>query len=212
LIASRWWPHEPDERAWKNFQRSVGLAPAAEQDRPVGVPWRPRPWAKVGAGGRSSLMRHELRLVQVGAGFFSLLIAWQIAGLLQGERGVALQQEQIDRLEAEASETLNRREQALDFVSRAEQIDQLYPSVSQLLLLDGVTEAFPQAVELRHWRYEAGELRVTVEGERPDASQFVRSLQDLRFIEDVIAERGSNPNQLDIRAQVRPDFASGGSS
>jgi hypothetical protein len=206
LAASRWWPNEPDTRAWTLFQRGASVTPDPTPPRPVRFDWLERPWTRSRSTGALELGRLDLRLVAAVLGAM-LLIGYgylgaedlRLARELSGVEARTAADRQATRPEVEA------RAKALGNLAAIRMLEGLDRYPGQLALLARVTEILPRnETHLAAWTWEHGQLELTVAAEHPlDALYFVRSLQKIEGFTNVAAERAGE-NSLHIRLAVEP--------
>ena len=75
---------------------------------------------------------------------------------------------------------------------------------SQAELMHAVDRAIPSPkARFREWRYQRGELKISIEDRNADAIAYIRALEAVPLFDRVRAEPGSKRNRLDVTLQVR---------
>ena len=203
LCHSRWWATLPEARQWAAFERAAGQSPGARVPQPVQLPWRMRPWARIGGAGQTWIEQHEKRLVLGTVMVLALLYGWQLAGLWQARQALEAQQARIEALQAQAAPELAAREQALSDQARIEAVLDLWPEVNAMVLMQAVAEALPGGLQFQAWQQQGSELQLVVKGRATaDPEQVIRALEALPWLDDVFAEPDRDANALSVRAVI----------
>lgn len=200
LRLARWWPAPPRLVAWHAFLRAAGCMPQPVSE-PVRPPETPRPWARRVGAQSAWWAEQETRWVTATAALLALLIGWQLGGWWNAQRVLQQHADQLAALQSSAAAPLADRERALSAVARFETLRKHMDRRSPLELLDEVTAALPQQLALRRWQQQPQSLVFEIEGESaPDPETVVRALQPIAGLEQIIAERGREPNRLELSA------------
>lgn len=205
LIGSRWWPQLPSSIEWDQLQRTHGLPALPEISSVLQLPLLDRPWGRHKAKGSKLTAVHEQLAVMVGAGILTVLLSWQLVGILKWRQALVQRQAEISELTEKITPILSTRNQAMADKEQFEQILALNSFPSQLELIVQVAEKLPgPEAKLLEWSYQTGTLSFTVETKQPDPTFYVKTFQAIPLFKEVKAETGSgrNANQIVISMQV----------
>ena len=210
LVASRWWPALPDDRAWVMFQRGAALLPlqlSAAAPPPLRLPWLPRPWTTTRRPGSFDLAQADLRLVAAAlAAMIMIAYGYQGAQWLRVAANVAELTDDIDRRSKAIEPLLEARTQALDNQAAIRVMHDLDRFPSQLAVMARVTELLPpDQTRLASWLFDRGQLELDIAAEQPlDVVKLVRSLEGVEHFKSVAAERTGTNNSLRLRVTLSP--------
>ena len=204
LRQSRWWAVEPAAKAWQTFLRSAGLPPA-DVPHPEQPPASAQPWARAAGSQAAWWVEREMRWVASAAAMLALLIGWQAGGWWNAQRALQHHERQLEQLQQSAATPLAARERALTALTRIEQLHQRFTRRTPLELLDEVTAGLPEGITLHRWQQQQESLVFEIEGQPPpDPETTVRALQHVAGLEQIIVERGRQPNLLELSAVLVP--------
>lgn len=199
LVASRWWPQRPDEKAWLAFQRDCGIP--SEQQETAGtlqdMPLLLKPWAKIAAlsGSTDDMPVAEISLYGV------LLLALGLATVFLGlqhyqiNRAIAERGNELAAIKSKATSVFAARETALSALARVKSIDVIEPYPHPLVLMEALAETLPKdgGAYVREWDMTENHLKISVSS--PDANiagaNYVQAIEktgrfaDIQIITDV---------------------------
>jgi hypothetical protein len=214
LLASRWWPEQPDTAAWMNFQRSAAVPAAAQVPEPPtfdadsGPAWLDEPWAPVIT--LSAMMeRARLRVHAVAATLLAALLLPTL-WLLHANWAVA---QQIDTLEAEKAQLALQVQPVLAARSASlaamANLDTLLAAVSHpdaLTLLSHVATLLPaDGSRIRKLELDGRRLRLVlaVPAGTPRIT-YVRALEGGGWLQDIREEtQDPTPGTVALSAEIR---------
>lgn len=202
LKQSQWWPAFPALHAWTGFLRASGQMPSDTVPEAVELTLRDRPWAKSIAGAGNTVVAYERQLVLGGAAVAAVGIAWQLVGLYLDTSVHAEFEGSLTRARQAAEPQLLARERALDDKASAEALQSLFPAFRTLQVMAQTAASLPRDTHLVLWSLQGEELEITLEGQEPDPSVFVRRFQEADAFDEVVAERTRNRDQLSLRMLV----------
>jgi len=196
LLATRWWPHPPDDQTWHDFVRGqVVAAKAAPQGAPEAVKptWSDRAWLECQA--LATLQAPWSRLEQVAALALLLGLVGLTAALAHDAFDTVLASsrlsEQISTARAAAGPLQAQRERALAAASEAALLARALAAVQPLDVLRHLGEVLPpRGVTLRDFELAANTLRLGLELDpQVQRSAIVRDLQSGGWFTGVSEQR-----------------------
>lgn len=205
LTVSRWWPDEPSVEAWSRFLLGLDHDPAEPFPSAMDLLLRDRPWGGEPTGGSMVDLRHEKRYVCLALMAFAFFLIWRTTDMVHLMRAKTTLTDRIATLNQEVEPLIDARTQALDYRQRAERLLSLASYPSQMELMAAVAQNFPSpSVALLEWHYSRGQLAVVLRGDNLNPGYFVGVYEESPFFIEVIAERGQNPELLNVRMKVKP--------
>ena len=197
-----WLPSRPDEAriAWFCERRGVaaGLAGAAEADAMAPEPWPGtvpvREWA----------LANERALAAGVLGALVLVLVWQEVRIgKMGHLGEAAAAE-LAQMEAQLGPALGARNELLRLRGRNEALARILNHPSQARIMGLAGQAMPgDDARFYRWRYQQGELRVTVEDPNFDPIAYVRALEAQPLFGQVHVGQSQRNDRVEIILRVR---------
>ncbi len=204
LHAARWWSGVPGQHEWAQFLLANDMAPAAAAPPVRELPWQVRPWGRTGKGtGAWTLLRHEGALVGLAASLVVLIFAWEAGGLWQWRHQRDALAVRVQALGRQVEPVLAARNQAIEARRRVERLSAIVAAHAQLSLLAAVTRLLPPEVSLHAWRYQGGQLGLTLKGPSLDPAVYVKKLLEYPWCAEVAVDTGNHQDTLTLRVKVR---------
>jgi hypothetical protein len=207
LVASRWWPRQPDTGAWRAFARGAGLATAEDAPDPEPAPLRTH--ALAGSNERLALagqINSRRKQIAFGAGVFVLaLLAWQAASVAR----IAWRTHSVDRqtasLSAGMTKTIDARARADEARARIDALLALRTPASQTRLLAEVRRITPGDWQLAAWSQPGPDpLEVTMRASAPDVAAIVAKWEASPLLQDVTPATGGAAGEVTLQARLTP--------
>jgi hypothetical protein len=204
LIGSRWWANNPSETEWVNFQRRHSLPANPNVPPPIEPVFLKRPWGQAKRRVGFKFLYRESLWVTLGIFTFTILYTWQGVSIWQWQQALVQLKTPLDNLTQEVAPILAARTQALSDQKKVEQLLDLIPYPSQLVLITQVAEFLPrQNTQLIEWHYQTGELQFTIETTQRDHTYYVENYQFIPFFQEVKAETGRQSNQIVLSMRLK---------
>lgn len=209
LLRSRWWRELPSREAWLVFQRDAGLLPEAQQP---GVPaaqslnFLDVPWGgRAGIAGMVGDGWRDERLVYLGLALLLGSATSWYAGELHSyqDLGDKLQTE-LARLQEEAGPLATARGEALQSLTRIQQLRGLDPYPHQLELMAWAAEKLLRPGDrLVEWNFQKGKLKLVLSTEAEiQSSALVHTLQSSGLFGNVRSTPNKTPKHLTLEMDV----------
>lgn len=206
LLASRWWPTEPDATQWRVFERDAGLQPddqgaAALAVQSVGLASEPWQRSQSLDQGASTASRRERWAVQGAAVALAAMTFWygaQLVKLSRAKERIAIEQQELLR---QAQPLLAARGEALEAMSRLRALHGItarYPE--QVVLMAKVAEAMPRdGTFLKAWDFADNKLKVQISSAGAvQTSEWIRRFESLGPFRNVQIVPGNDPTTLTL--------------
>ena len=202
LEDSFWFPQAPDEARIDWFCRRRGVAGPVQQtgesESPAAEPWAspvsPRDW----------LRANERTLVAAAMTMLIATLAWQQVRFHKIDYLRAGAADELERMEQDLGPALQARTELLRLRARNRSLSGILNHPSQALIMGLVDQAVPsETARFQNWRYQQGELRVTVEEANLDPIAYVRSLESETLFDQVQVGRTQRNNRVEITLRVR---------
>ena len=202
LLDSFWFSECPDAGRIDWFCRrrgAEGTVPERGDARELAA----EPWSSP-VSLREWAMANERALVAAGFAFLLVLLVWQEARLQKVEHLRAAATEQLEHLEEDLGPALAARNELLRLKARNRNLASILNQPSQALVMGLVDQAVPsESARFHDWRYQQGELRVTIEDADLDPIAYVESLEAVPLFEQVQVGRSQRNNRVEISLRVR---------
>ncbi len=207
LADSFWFPAYPQESQLSWFVArqegdsetlTIGDIPAPASDQMAREPWSvsldPQEWFAANGGTLAAACLFALVL----AVLWQEVRYWKISEL---EEAAA---QEFDRLQEQLTPILEARNELIDLRRTNQALLQILQAPSQARLMNEMDRAIPSAnAELREWRYQQGELTVSIEDRHTDPIAYIRALEAVPLFTQVKAEPGPGQDRLEITLTVR---------
>ncbi len=213
IVASRWWLEAPDEAAWFNFQRSAGVHPDAQRERPPLIElnespqWLDEPWAPVltlsAMMERARLRLHALLAVVLTALLLPTL--WLLHANWQLAREIDTLRAEKEKLTAEAEPILTARSQAIAAMAEIDTLRAAVMHPDALLLLSHVAAKLPgDGSRLRNFEIDGRRLRLAlvVPATTPRIT-YVRALEGGGWLQELREDtQDATPGLITLTAEI----------
>ncbi|MDE0364515.1 MAG: hypothetical protein OXP09_02960 [Gammaproteobacteria bacterium] len=207
LADSFWFPAYPQESQLSWFVArqegdggtlTIGDIPAPASDQMAREPWSvsldPQEWFVANGG----TLAAACLLALVLAVLWQEVRYWKISEM---EEATA---REFDRLQEQLTPILEARNELIDLRRTNQALLQILQAPSQAHLMNQMDRAIPNAnAELREWRYQQGELAVSIEDRHADPIAYIRALEAVPLFTQVKAEPGPGQDRLEITLTVR---------
>jgi len=204
LIGSRWWAELPTETEWSHFQRRHSLPANPSVPPPLEPSFLKHPWAQTKKRVGFKFIYRESLWLTLGLFIFTALYTWQGVSIWQWQQALTQIQPTLDNLTTEVAPILAARTQALTHQQKTEQLLDLIPYPSQLVLITQIAELLPRKnTRLIHWHYQTGDLKFTIETTRRDHTYYVENYEFLPFFQEVKAENGRKSDQIVLSMRLK---------
>ena len=209
LADSFWFPTYPQESQLSWFlarQDGDGGTPpltTGDMPAPASSPMAREPWSV-------SLDPQEWFAANGGTLAAACLLALVLAVLWQEVRYWKISEleeaaaREFDQLQEQLTPILEARNELIDLRRTNQALLQVLQEPSQAHLMNEMDHAIPSAnAELREWRYQQGELTVSIEDRHADPIAYIRALEAVPLFTQVKAEPGPGQNRLQITLSVQ---------
>ena len=208
LTDSFWFAERPDKSQLRRFltrhEGAPGAHPRNVQDMPAPATGRmaPAPWsASQGVRGWCAEFRPALATACLFG--LMLIVLWQEVRYWKLRQLEHVAVAEFHRLQDQITPLLEARNTLIDLRRTNLALLGLLRGPSQAVLMDHVDRAIPSPnAEFREWRYQQGELRISVEDRNPDPIAYIRALEAVPLFERVRAEPGARRNRLELTLTV----------
>ena len=197
-----WLPARPDEARidWFCRRRGVatGLESVAEADAAA-----PEPWAGA-VPVREWVLANEGALAASGLAVLVLVLVWQEVRI--GKMGYLAEAAaaELEQMEQELGPALSARNELVRLRGRNEALAGILNQPSQALIIGLADQAVPgDSARFYQWRYQQGELRLTVEDPNLDPIAYVRALESIPNFDQVQVGQSRRNNRVEITLRVR---------
>ncbi len=197
-----WLPGRPDEARidWFCRRRGVatGLQGVAEADAVAAEPWPGtvplREW----------VLANERPLAASVLAVLVLVLVWQEVRIgKMGYLGEAAAAE-LAEMEQELGPALGARNELVRLRGRNEALARILNQPSQARIVGLADQAVPgDSARFYQWRYQQGELRITVEDPNLDPIAYVRALEAVPLFDRVQVGQSRRGNRVEITLRVR---------
>ena len=197
-----WLPGRPDEARidWFCRRRGVatGLQSVAEADAVAAEPWPGtvplREW----------VLANERPLAASVLAVLVLVLVWQEVRIgKMGYLGEAAAAE-LAEMEQELGPALSARNELVRLRGRNKALARILNQPSQARIIGLADQAVPgDSARFYQWRYQQGELRITVEDPILDPIAYVRALEAVPLFDQVQVGQSRRGNRVEITLRVR---------
>ena len=214
-----WFPERPDESRIDWFCRrrgvSAGLQVAAvatddaaetvaDDAAAAATAIAPEPWPGT-VPVREWLQANERALATSVLAALVLVLVWQEVRVWKmdylGESAAV----ELARMEQELGPALQARNELVRLRGRNEALAGILRQPSQARIIGLVDQAMPgESARFYQWRYQQGELRVTVEDPNLDPIAYVRALEAEPLFDQVQVGQSRRNDRVEITLRVRP--------
>lgn len=210
LVASTWWPAEPDATAWAGFCRGAGLMVTAVPTPQPAQALAERPWTQAArTGGLETLRQYRRELALGAAAVWMMALGFELGAVVRTRWALHGVEAALASERAAIADILTARGAAEQARVAIERLEALQAVPSQLALLQGVSARMPGSWRLLEWHMaDPQHLEMTVSVTPTDPPGLVRALEGSDFLRSVRAEIGpASPDQLVVRATVQEPAA-----
>ena len=202
LMDSFWFPQRPDAGRIDWFCRRRGAEATALQAGEAGEP-AAEPWSSP-VSPRDWVAANERPLVAAGFAVLLALLVWQEARLQKMDYLRVAAVDQLEQLEEDLGPALAARNDLLRLNTRNRTLAGILNQPSQALIMGLVDQAIPsESARFHAWRYQQGELRVTIEDPGLDPIAYVESLESVPLFDQVQVGQSQRNNRVEITLRVR---------
>ena len=197
-----WFQGRPDEARIDWFCRRQGnvdgLESEAEADTIAPEPWPGtvpvREWA----------LANERSLAASVLGLLVLALVWQEVRIGKMDYLAGAASAELARMEEELGPALRARNELVRLQDRNEALARILNQPSQARIAGLADQAVPgDSVRFYQWRWQQGELRVTVEDPNLDPIAYVRALEAVPLFDQVQVGQSRRNNRVEITMRVR---------
>lgn len=202
LRESFWLRDRPDEGRIDWFCRRQGIATEVQGEAEAGV-IAPEPWSGA-LSVQEWMLANERALAASVLAALVLVLVWQevrIGKLNYLEEAAAAE---LAQMEEKLGPALSARNQLVGLRGRNETLAGILNLPSQALIIGLADRAVPgDSARFHQWRYQQGELRITVEDRNLDPIAYVRALEAVPLFEQVQVGQSRRNNRVEISLRVR---------
>ncbi len=197
-----WFPERPDQGRIDWFCRRRGVADGIRGEAAASA-MAAEPWSGT-VSVREWLRANERPLALALLATLMLVLVWQEVRVWKmGYLGEAAATE-LAQMEEELAPALNARNELVRLRARNEALADILNQPSQARIMGLVDQALPgDSARFHQWRYQQGELRVTVEDPNLDPIAYVRALEAVPLFDQVRVGQSQRNNRVDITLRVR---------
>ena len=197
-----WFRDRPDETRIDWFCRRQGIAAGLESETEAD-PIAPEPWLGT-VPVREWVLANERPLAASVLALLVLALVWQEVRIgKMGYLGDAASLE-LARMEEELGPALRARNELARLRSRNEALAHILNQPSQARIVGLADQAVPgDSARFYQWRYQQGELRITVEDANLDPIAYVRALEAVPLFDQVQVGQSRRNNRVEITLRVR---------
>lgn len=202
LKDSFWLRDRPDEARIEWFCRRLGLASGLRGEAGADV-IAPEPWPGA-VSAREWVLANERSLAAALLGALVLVLAWQEMRIgKMGYLGEVAAAELV-QMEEKLGPALSARNELVQLRVRNEALARILNQPSQARIIGLADQAVPgDSARFYQWRYQQGELRVTVEDENLDPIAYVRALEAVPVFDQVQVGQSRRNDRVEITLRVR---------
>ncbi|MDE0174798.1 MAG: hypothetical protein OYH76_21970 [Defluviicoccus sp.] len=204
LTDAFWFAEHPQESELRWFLSRHESAPAA---RPIGIQSMPapvsnrlvpEPWSS-SQGPRGWLIEVQPALATACLFAMVLVVLWQEARYWKIRQLEQAAEVEFSRLQERIEPLVEARNTLIDLRRNNLALLDLTRGPSQAELMYRVDRAIPSLkAEFREWRFQRGELRISVEDRNPDPIAYIRALEAIPLFQRVRAEPGPRRDRLEL--------------
>ena len=208
LTDAFWFAERPQESQLRWFLARHEGAPAIRLTGMQGIPepasnrMVSEPWSS-SLGPRAWFTEGQPALATVCLFAMVLIVLWQEARywkIRQLEQAAAVE---FARLQERITPLVEARNTLIDLRTNNLALLDLLRGPSQAELMYRVDRAIPSSkAEFREWRFQQGELRISVEDRNPDPIAYIRALEAIPLFQRVRAEPGPKRDRLELTLTV----------
>ena len=202
LKDSFWLPNRPDAARIDWFCRRRGTA-AELQGVAEAESAAPEPWPGT-VPLREWVLANERPLAAAVLAVLVLVLVWQEVRI--GKMGYLEEAAAVDlaRMEEELGPALGARNELVRLRGRNEALAGILHQPSQAQIIGLADQAVPgESARFYQWRYQQGELRVTVEDPNLDPIAYVRALEAVPLFDQVQVGQSRRNDRVEITLRVR---------
>jgi len=212
LIASRWWPHQPDQQAWVTFQRDCGIpaeqqvAASALQD----LPFLLQPWGKITTLAHSG---EDMPMAEIAL-YCTLLLVLGIATTVlsiqhfQLNRAIGLRTRELAEIKSKAGPVLAARETALNALIRLKNIDSIEPYPHPLILMAAVAQSLSpdSGAFVREWDMNGKSLKIAISSPTANVAgaNYVQALEKTGHFTNIQIITDADPKLTSFSMSILP--------
>ena len=211
LIASRWWPTQPDASMWQTFVRTASAdidtsLPGTLQQPDFSI----EPWAKSHlAGDLQSRLEPLVYVAMFGA--LACASLWFGLTLAQIKQKTEILTAETKQIQLQAAPLLEAKRDARETIERIQQTLLLTPYPTQLELMAAIAKALPnEEINLREWDFRDGRLKISL-ATKPDkvsGIDLIQAFERTGIYSEAKLLPGSNPQNLVLVMTVKPRYQS----
>ena len=197
-----WFPERPDQGRIDWFCRRRGVADGIRGEAAASA-MAAEPWSGT-VSVREWLLANERPLALALLATLVLVLVWQEVRVWKmGYLGEAAATE-LAQMEQKLAPALNARNELVRLRARNEALADILNQPSQARIMGLVDQALPgDSARFHQWRYQQGELRVTVEDPNLDPIAYVRALEAVPLFDQVRVGQSRRNNRVEITLRVR---------
>ncbi len=192
-----WLPNRPDDARLDWFNRRCGVDAALSAETPAD-PVAPEPWAGA-VPVREWLLTNERASVAAVLGLLLLVLAWQEVRIGKMHFLTDDAAEKWVRMEEALAPTLDARNELVRLRARNVALAAILNQPSQARIIGLAEQAVPgETTRFHQWRYQQGELRLTVEDPNLDPIAYVRALEAVPLFDQVQVGQSRRNDRVEI--------------
>ena len=196
-----WLQDSPDEARIDWFCRrrgASGLQGVAEADASS-----PEPWPGT-VPIREWVLANEQALAASVLALLVLVLVWQEVRIAKMDWLAGSAATQLAQMEEQLGPALGARNELVRLRSRNEALVRILNQPSQAHIIGIASQAVPgDTAEFYQWRYQQGELRLTVEDPSLDPIAYVRALEAVPLFDQVQVGQSRRNDRVEITLRVR---------
>ena len=202
LQDSFWFPERPDQGRIDWFCRRCGVA-ANLRDEVDALAIASDPWPGT-VPAREWLLANERVLAASALAVLVLVLVWQEVRTWKMGYLEEVAAAELVRMEEELGPALQARNELVRLRTRNEALAGILHQPSQAHIIGLVGQALPgESARFHQWRYQQGELRVTVEDPNLDPIAYVRALEAEPLFDQVQVGQSRRNDRVEITLRVR---------
>ena len=198
-----WFQERPDEARLDWFCRRRGVATGLQGEAGADA-IAPEPW-RGAVTAREWVLSNERPLAASLLAVLVLVLVWQEVRIgKMGYLGEAASAE-LARMQEQLGPALSARNELVRLRGRNEALARILNQPSQARVIGLADQAVPgDSARFYQWRYQQGELRVTVEDPILDPIAYVRALEAVPLFDQVQVGQSRRNDRVEITLRVRP--------
>lgn len=197
LFDSHWWPQMPTEAELRRFFMANDIIPPVETPDCRAFVWLTKPWAATISHNGGIFHHYEGTLLTLLLAFALVALSWQGVSLMKW-RGYERQLAgQVAQLTGKVEPILQARSQAYEQRDMVARMIALTPYPPQLLIWSEIVQQLSELkADILSWQYNNGRLELTIKGQEPDPSLFIRALAKNPLFTEVTATTDRAPDEV----------------